>query len=149
MFIVKTQGLFFDYRTESAHARLKLYLRDTISSLQTSFKKIHKILRIQFGDIKKSFERSLNISRHKHLHEIFSQVRCRILLEAMELIYGQLQCVKEVSHQLVGRCNCSIEIVYALPYKHDLAYYHYFFHSNSTTEYRCSLEEVVYARTWV
>ena len=43
---------FFKYRAESAHARLKLYLGDTMSSLQTSFEKIHKMLRIQFGNIK-------------------------------------------------------------------------------------------------
>ncbi|XP_057485845.1 uncharacterized protein LOC130772121 [Actinidia eriantha] len=114
-------------RAESAHARLKLYLGDTMSSLQTSFEKIHKMLRIQLGDIKKSFERSLNISRHQHLHnDIFSQVRCRISLEAMELISGQLQCAEEASHQLTGKCNCSIKIVYALPCEHDLAHYRYF-----------------------
>ena len=98
-----------------------------MSSLQTSFEKIHKMLRIQLGDIKKSFERSLNIPRHKHLHDdLFSQVRCRISLEAMEFISGQLQCAEEASHQLAGRCNCSIKIVYALPCEHDLAHYRYF-----------------------
>ncbi|XP_057461074.1 uncharacterized protein LOC130751474 [Actinidia eriantha] len=112
---------------ESAHARLKLYLGDTMSSLQISFEKIHKMLRIQLGDIKKSFERSINIPRHKQLQDdIFSQVRCRISLEVMELISGQLQCAEEASHHLAGTCNCSIKIVYALPCEHDLAHYHYF-----------------------
>ncbi|GFZ06530.1 hypothetical protein Acr_18g0007000 [Actinidia rufa] len=114
-------------RAESAHARLKLYLGDTMSSLQTSFEKIHKMLIVQLGDIKKSFERSINIPRHKHLHDdIFSQVRCQISLEAMKLISSQLQCVEEASHQLAGKCNCSIKIVYALPCEHDLAHYRYF-----------------------
>ncbi|GFS32186.1 hypothetical protein Acr_00g0021210 [Actinidia rufa] len=114
-------------RAESAHARLKLYLGDTMSSLQTSFEKIHKMLRIQFGDIKKSFERSLNIPRHQHLHDdIFIQVRCRISLEAMEFISGQLKCADEASHQLAGRCTCSIKIVYGLPCEHDLAHYRYY-----------------------
>ncbi|GFZ09653.1 hypothetical protein Acr_21g0002520 [Actinidia rufa] len=59
------------------------------------------MLRIQFGDIKKSFERSLNIPRHQHLHDdIFIQVRCRISLKAMEFISGQLKCAEEASHQL-------------------------------------------------
>ena len=98
-----------------------------MSSLQTSFEKIHKMLRIQFEDIKKSFERSLNIPRHQHLHDdIFIQVRCRISLEAMEFISGQLKCAEEASLSLAGRCNCSIKIVYGLPCEHDLAHYRYF-----------------------
>ncbi|XP_057478773.1 uncharacterized protein LOC130766091 [Actinidia eriantha] len=85
------------------------------------------MLRIQFGDIKKSFERSLNIPRHQHLHDdIFIQVRCRISLEAMKFISGQLKCAEETSHQLVGRCTCSIKIVYGLPCEHDLAHYCYY-----------------------
>ncbi|XP_057465730.1 uncharacterized protein LOC130755352 [Actinidia eriantha] len=44
----------------------------------------------------------------------------------MELISGQLQCTEEASHQLTGKCNCSIKIVYALPCEHDLAHYRYF-----------------------
>ena len=86
------------------------------------------MLNIQFGDIKKSFEKSLNIPRHEHLHYgIFSQVRCWISLEAMELISGQLQYADEVSHQLAGNCNCSFKIVYGLPCEHNLTHCRYFF----------------------
>ncbi|CAM8960372.1 unnamed protein product [Rhodiola kirilowii] len=35
-------------RAEGAHARLKMYLGDTMSSLDTSFDKIHKMLTNQF-----------------------------------------------------------------------------------------------------
>ncbi|GFY96791.1 hypothetical protein Acr_11g0010970 [Actinidia rufa] len=45
----------------------------------------------------------------------------------MELISGQLQCVEEASYQLADRCNYSIQLVYVLPYEHDLAHYRYFF----------------------
>ncbi|GFY99079.1 hypothetical protein Acr_13g0004800 [Actinidia rufa] len=71
-------------RAESAHARLKLYLGDTMSSLDTSFGKIHKMLRIQFGSIQKSFERSLNIQRHNKELTPFS-VRTS---EVVELLQG-------------------------------------------------------------
>ncbi|XP_058217423.1 uncharacterized protein LOC131328499 [Rhododendron vialii] len=111
-------------RAESAHARLKLYLGDTMSSLQTSFDKIHKMLKNQFGEIKKSFEKSLNIPRHKQLRDdIFDQVRCRISLEAMEFIHDQLETALEVSPHIVGYCNCTIKITHGLPCMHDLAYY--------------------------
>ncbi|XP_058217285.1 protein FAR1-RELATED SEQUENCE 4-like [Rhododendron vialii] len=46
-------------RAEFAHARLKRYLGDTMSSLQTSFQKIEKMLTGQFGDIQ---ELSRNLS---------------------------------------------------------------------------------------
>ncbi|XP_058217392.1 uncharacterized protein LOC131328467 [Rhododendron vialii] len=62
-------------RAESAHARLKLYLGDTMSSLHTSFDKIENMLKNQFGKIKKSFKKSMNIPRHKQLRDdIFDQV---------------------------------------------------------------------------
>ncbi|XP_058180055.1 uncharacterized protein LOC131298592 [Rhododendron vialii] len=111
-------------RAESAHARLKLYLGDTMSSLQTSFDKIEKMLKNQFGEIKKLFEKSLNIPRHKQLRDdIFDQVRCRISLEAMEFIHDQLETTLEVSPHIVGYCNCTIKITHGLPCMHDLAYY--------------------------
>ncbi|XP_047335578.1 protein FAR-RED IMPAIRED RESPONSE 1-like [Impatiens glandulifera] len=113
-------------RAEGAHARLKMYLGDTMSSLETSFIKIHKMLTNQFGEIQKSFERSLNIPRHTHLHDnIFYQVRCRISLQAMEFINAELKCAEEASHQLAGKCNCSIKTIYGLPCKHDLAHYRF------------------------
>ncbi|XP_058192079.1 uncharacterized protein LOC131309467 [Rhododendron vialii] len=68
-------------RTESAHARLKLYLGDTMSSLQTSFDKIENMLKNQFGEIKKSFEKSLNIPRHKQLHD---DILIRLSMHATE-----------------------------------------------------------------
>ncbi|GFY92614.1 hypothetical protein Acr_08g0010100 [Actinidia rufa] len=47
-------------------------------------------------------------------------------MEAMEFISGQLKCAEEASHQLAGRCTCSIKIVYGLPCEHDLAHYRYY-----------------------
>ncbi|CAM8905633.1 unnamed protein product [Rhodiola kirilowii] len=114
-------------RAEGAHARLKMYLGDTMSSLDTSFDKIHKMLTNQFGDIQKSFETSLHIPRHAHLHDnIFSEVRCHISLEAMEIISDELKCVDDMSYQSVGNCNCAIRKIYGLPCKHDLAYYRHY-----------------------
>ncbi|CAM8908325.1 unnamed protein product [Rhodiola kirilowii] len=111
-------------RAEGAHARLKMYLGDTMSSIDTSFDKIHKMLTNQFGDIQESFERSLHIPRRAHLHDnIFSEVRCQISLEAMEIISAELKCVDESSYQPVGSCSCAIRKIYGLPCKHDLANY--------------------------
>ncbi|XP_058208118.1 uncharacterized protein LOC131321125 [Rhododendron vialii] len=111
-------------QAESAHARLKAYLGDTMSSLQTFFDKIEKMLKNQFGEIKKSFEKSLNIPRHKQLRDdIFDQVKCRISLEAMEFIHDQLETALEVSPHIVGYCNYTIKITHGLPCMHDLAYY--------------------------
>ncbi|CAM8915042.1 unnamed protein product [Rhodiola kirilowii] len=114
-------------RAEGAHARLKMYLGDIMSSLDTSFDKIHKMLTNQFGDIQKSFERSLHIPRHAHLHDnIFNEVRCQISLEAMEIISAELKCVDDTSYQSVVNCSCTIRKIYGLPCKHDLAHYRHF-----------------------
>ncbi|GFY89206.1 hypothetical protein Acr_06g0011460 [Actinidia rufa] len=93
-------------RAESAHARLKLYLGDTMASLDTSFRKIHKIPRIQFTKIQKSFERSLNIPRHKQRIDcIFNEVICLISLEALKLIDQQLQYAKTASLFIDDYCD--------------------------------------------
>ncbi|XP_047337914.1 uncharacterized protein LOC124941614 [Impatiens glandulifera] len=59
-----------------------------------------------------------------HLGSNSSQ-RCRISLQAMEFINAELKCAEEASHQLAGKCNCSIKIIYGLPCKHDLAHYRF------------------------
>ncbi|XP_058185777.1 uncharacterized protein LOC131303002 [Rhododendron vialii] len=88
------------YRAESAHARLKLYLGGTMSSLQQAFKKIDKMLKNQFGDIRRSFQRSINIPRHWQIHdELFQQFQL---------------------------CDCTIKITHGLPCRHDLAYYRWY-----------------------
>ncbi|KAI8568818.1 hypothetical protein RHMOL_Rhmol02G0229800 [Rhododendron molle] len=68
----------FKSKAESAHARLKLYLGDTMSSLQTSFDKIEKMLKNQFGEIKKLFEKSMNIPRHKQLRNCTIKITHRL-----------------------------------------------------------------------
>ena len=95
-----------------------------MSSLDTSFEKIHKMLRIQFGGIQKSFERSLNIPRHKQRTDyIFSNVICQISLEALELIDEQLQYADTASPFIAGYCDCTIKVTHGLPCMHDLANY--------------------------
>ncbi|XP_058198188.1 uncharacterized protein LOC131313728 [Rhododendron vialii] len=107
-------------RAESAHARLKRYLGDTMSSLQTSFQKIEKMLTSQFGDIQGSFQKSLNIPRHIYLHEgIYSEIRGRISLQAMDLIHKQAQ----RTDNKAGLCFCKIKRTHGLPCFHDIAIY--------------------------
>ncbi|XP_058218516.1 PKS-NRPS hybrid synthetase cheA-like [Rhododendron vialii] len=107
-------------RAESAHARLKRYLGDTMSSLQTSFQKIEKMLTSQFKDIQGSFQKSLNIPRHIHLHEgIYSEIRGRISLQAMDLIHKQAQRTDNEA----GLCFCKIKRTHGLPCFHDIALY--------------------------
>ncbi|XP_057459246.1 uncharacterized protein LOC130749908 [Actinidia eriantha] len=111
-------------RAESAHDRLKLYLGDTMSSLDTFFAKIHKMLRIQFSAIQKSFERSLNILHHKQrTYYIFNDVICQISLEALEFINEQLQYADTASPFIAGYCDCTIKVTHGLPCMHDLANY--------------------------
>ncbi|XP_047338814.1 uncharacterized protein LOC124942368 [Impatiens glandulifera] len=43
----------------------------------------------------------------------------------MEFINAELKCAEEASHQLAGKCNCSIKTIYGLPCKHDLAHYRF------------------------
>ena len=116
------QSVLFYYRAESAHARLKKYLGGTtMSSLQTSFDVIEKMLVNQFGKIKKSFEKSVNIPRHIHLRDaIFDEIRCRISLYAMELIGLQLESAADAYPLPSGSCGCSIKTSHGLPCMHDL-----------------------------
>ncbi|XP_058208243.1 uncharacterized protein LOC131321257 [Rhododendron vialii] len=117
----------YSLMAESAHAKLKLYLGGTMSSLQQAFKKIDKMLKNQFGDIRRSFQRSINIPRHWQIHdELFQQVRTYISLEAMELINVQLQCAEDASYLQFQLRDCTIKITHGLPCKHDLAYYRWY-----------------------
>ncbi|KAI8535884.1 hypothetical protein RHMOL_Rhmol10G0209300 [Rhododendron molle] len=98
-----------------------------MSSLQKAFGKIDKMLENQFGEIRRSFQRSINIPRHWQINdELFQQVRTRISLEAMELINDQLQCAEDASYLQFGLCECTIKITHGLPCRHDLAYYRWY-----------------------
>ncbi|KAI8524323.1 hypothetical protein RHMOL_Rhmol13G0141600 [Rhododendron molle] len=109
-------------RAESAHVRLKQYLGDTMFSLQTSFQKIEKMLTNQFGDIQGSFQKSLNIPRHIHLHEaIYSEIRGRISLQAMNLIHKQAQRTDNKANPWF----CKIKRTHRLPCCHDIALFRY------------------------
>lgn len=91
-----------------------------MSSLQTSFDSIDNMLKIQFGAIKKSFEKSLNIPRHKHLrNHIFDEIRCRVSLYALELISFQLESAPD-AYPILGGCSCPIRTTHGLPCMHDL-----------------------------
>ncbi|KAI8572369.1 hypothetical protein RHMOL_Rhmol01G0193000 [Rhododendron molle] len=115
-----SQSVLLNCKAESAHARLKQYLGDTMSSLQTSFQKIEKMLTSQFADIQGSFQKSLNIPRHRHLHEgIYSEIIDRISLKAMNLIHKQA----ERTDNETGLCFCKIKKTHGLPCFHDIALY--------------------------
>jgi len=95
-----------------------------MSSLQTSFDRIEKMLTNQFGEIKKSFEKSLNIPRHSQLRDdFFDEIRCRISLYALGLIEFQLQSAADAYTLPIGCCGCSIKTTHGLPCLHDLACY--------------------------
>ncbi|KAI8560152.1 hypothetical protein RHMOL_Rhmol04G0233700 [Rhododendron molle] len=83
-------------------------------------KKIEKMLTNQFADIQGSFQKSLNIPRHRHLHEgIYSEIRGRISLKAMNLIHKQA----ERTDNEIGLCFCKIKRTHGLPCFHDIALY--------------------------
>ena len=95
-----------------------------MSSLETSFAKMDKMLVNQFGDIQKSFEKSINIPRHKQISDcIYDEVRCRISLEGMEFIANELEDAATASPHLAGYCDCTIKYTYGIPCAHDLALY--------------------------
>jgi len=95
-----------------------------MSSLETSVSKIDKMLINQFSDIKASFEKSINIPRYKHANDnIYSQLICRVSLEAMALIDKQLEAASDASPYLVDMCACPIKITHGLPCRHDIADY--------------------------
>ncbi|XP_058202756.1 uncharacterized protein LOC131317202 [Rhododendron vialii] len=79
-----------------------------------------QMLTSQFGDIQGSFQKSLNIPRHIHLHEgIYSEIRGRISLQAMNLIHNQAQRTDNEA----GLCVCKIKRTHGLPCFHDIALY--------------------------
>ena len=95
-----------------------------MSSLDISFAKIHKMLRIQFGGIQKSFERFLNIPCHKQRTDyIFNVVICQILLETLDLIDEQLQYANTTSPFIASYCDCIIKVTHGLSCMHDLVNY--------------------------
>ncbi|KAL6566668.1 hypothetical protein OROMI_015072 [Orobanche minor] len=118
---------------ESAHSRLKKYLGD-MSSIDTSVEKIDKMLILEFGNIKASFERSRIMRCHIFNDEFYVNLLDCISLEALHLISNEL---KKVDGQYLDNCSCSFKYVYGLPCKHRLLFFRSQFLSIPIGEIHC------------
>ncbi|KAL6557107.1 hypothetical protein OROMI_017457 [Orobanche minor] len=121
-------------RVESAHSRLKKYLGDTMSSIDTSVEKIDKMLILEFGDIKASFERARIMRCHNFNDHLYENLLGCVSLEALHLISDEL---KKIDGQYLDNCSCSFKFIYGLPCKHRLLFFQSQFFSIPLDEIHC------------
>jgi len=60
---------------ESAHAQLKRYLRSSVGDLASCWDEVDKMLKNQFGEIQRSFGRSITVMVHRYKKKAILRVR--------------------------------------------------------------------------
>ncbi|KAL6543558.1 hypothetical protein OROGR_010055 [Orobanche gracilis] len=123
-----------DQVKESAHSRLKKYLGDTMFSIDTSVEKIDKMLILEFGDIKASFEIVRIMRCHNFNDHLYENLLGCVSLEALHLISDEL---KKIDGQYLDNCSCSFKFIYGLPCKHRLLFFQSQFFSIPLDEIHC------------
>ena len=79
-------SLFYLFRAESAHAKLKTYLGSSFQNFETSWSKIHALLELQHTEIKASFEKSINVVLHNFKSSQFKFMRDVVSIAALNKI---------------------------------------------------------------
>jgi hypothetical protein len=94
-FVRTNKVLHLECRTtnivESAHEKLKKYLRSNVGDLASCLDKMHKMLAIQFGEIQASFGRNRIVLYHKYKrHLLFSDLEGYVSRPELVFIYDEL-----------------------------------------------------------
>ncbi|GJT58713.1 FAR1-related sequence 5-like protein [Tanacetum coccineum] len=104
-------------RVESQHALLKKYLGTAQSNLDTLFGSIDKIIIGQETAIKESFNRSINVRKHKFNIPQFEELWGQVSHYALDYI------LEELGRPNSEECGCQLRASYGLPCSHELLFY--------------------------
>lgn len=100
---------------ESAHGKLKKYLRSTMRDLASRWDEIDKMLAIQLSEIQTSFGRSCTILEHKYKGNfLYYELEGCISRAALGFIFEEVKCSKTFDFAKKD-CGCVIKTSYGLP----------------------------------
>ncbi|GKB73652.1 FAR-RED impaired response 1-like protein [Tanacetum coccineum] len=104
-------------RVESQHALLKKYLGTAQSNLDTLLSSIDKIIIGQETAIKESFNRSINVRKHKFNIPQFEELWGQVSHYALDYI------LEELGRPNSEECGCLLRASYGLPCAHELLFH--------------------------
>ena len=112
----------FVNRVESAHARLKRFLKSSQENFESSWSTIHSLLELQHTEIKASFEKSLTVVQHIYKAMEFRELKGFISISALYLIFTECKRVNSVGVDVLA-CGCRLRRTHGLPCAHEIAEY--------------------------
>ncbi|XP_060960635.1 uncharacterized protein LOC133031210 [Cannabis sativa] len=112
----------FSIAVESAHAKLKRYLRSSQGNFETSWSTIHNLLELQHTEIKASFEKSLTTVQHNFKPTLFKELRGFISRCALDKVFQESKRGDWVGFD-IHACGCVIRRTHGLPCAHEINEY--------------------------
>ncbi|XP_060969857.1 uncharacterized protein LOC133037065 [Cannabis sativa] len=109
-------------RVESAHAKLKRYLRSSQGNFETSWSTTHNLLELQHTEIKASFEKSLTTVQHNFKPTLFKELRGFISRCALDKVFQESKRGDWVGFD-IHACGCVIRRTHGLPCAHEINEY--------------------------
>ncbi|BFG25109.1 hypothetical protein CerSpe_113830 [Prunus speciosa] len=107
------------YRAETAHAKLKKQLGNSMCTFGTSWDKIHPLIELQHTEIKASFEKSLSFVQHDCRKEDFKELIGFVSISALDNIMVELKRLDYIGVDLIS-CGCIIKHTHGLPCAHEM-----------------------------
>ena len=101
---------------------MKKYLSTSQGNFETSWAKIHNLLKLQHTDIKASFETSLTIVQHQFKPAEFNHIRGFTSVTALNIILSELKRAISIGVDR-SACGCVIRQTHGLPCAHEIAEY--------------------------
>lgn len=99
-------------RVESAHGRLKKYLKDSKGDFVKGWECMHNMMTLQFTEIQASFGRSLSVLEHRYNNKVlYSMLNFKISRAALNFIH----CEEARIEKCGDNCGCVIRKTYGLP----------------------------------
>ncbi|XP_020418037.1 protein FAR-RED ELONGATED HYPOCOTYL 3 [Prunus persica] len=106
-------------RAETAHAKLKKQLGNSMCTFGTSWDKIHPLIELQHNKIKASFEKSLSFVQHDCRKEDFKELIGFVSISALDNIMVELKRLDYIGVDSIS-CGCIIKHTHGLPCAHEM-----------------------------
>lgn len=107
------------YKAETAHAKLKKQLDNSMCTFGTSWDKIHPLIELQHTEIKASFEKSLSFVHHDCRKEDFKDLIGFVSISALNNIMVELKWLDYIGVDMIS-CGWIIKHTHGLPCAHEM-----------------------------
>lgn len=107
---------------ESQHALLKKQLQSSQGAFETCWKQIHTLIESSHVAIKASFEKSKTVVQHRFKQPLWSEIRGRVSISALNLIFNSLNDLFDRDRD-PSVCDCTVRSTCGLPCPHELTEY--------------------------